>query len=80
MARKRHGAEEIMGKLREAEVPLAQGRSLADAAKALGVTEQSSYRWRRKDGGMKTNQARRLKERERAKWQRVAREAGISLG
>lgn len=65
MARKRHGAEEIIGKLREAEVLLAKGRSVADAAKAIGVTEQSYYRWRREYGGLKTDQARRLKELER---------------
>lgn len=65
MARKRHGAEENIGKLREAEVLLAKGRSVADAAKAIGVTEQSYYRWRREYGGLKTDQARRLKELER---------------
>jgi transposase-like protein len=65
MARKRHGAEEIIGKLREVEVLLAKGRSVADAAKAIGVTEQSYYRWRREYGGLKTDQARRLKELER---------------
>lgn len=66
MARKRHGAEEIIGKLREVEVLLAKGLSVADAAKAIGVTEQSYYRWRREYGGLKTDQARRLKELERA--------------
>jgi transposase-like protein len=65
MARKRHTAEEIIGKLREAEILIAQGRSVADAAKAIGVTEQSYYRWRREYGGLKTDQARRLKELER---------------
>jgi transposase-like protein len=65
MARKRHSAEEIIGKLREVEVLLAKGRSVADAAKAIGVTEQSYYRWRREYGGLKTDQARRLKELER---------------
>jgi putative transposase len=65
MARKRHSAEEIIGKLREAEVLMARGRSVADAAKAIGVTEQSYYRWRREYGGLKTDQARRLKELER---------------
>ena len=44
---------------------LAQGRSVADAAKAIGVTEQSYYRWRREYGGLKSDQARRLKELER---------------
>jgi putative transposase len=65
MAKKRHTAEEVIGKLREAEVLLAQGRSVADAAKAIGVTEQSYYRWRREYGGLKSDQARRLKELER---------------
>lgn len=65
MARKRHSAEEIIGKLREVEVLLAKGGSVADAAKAIGVTEQSYYRWRREYGGLKTDQARRLKEFER---------------
>jgi transposase-like protein len=65
MTRKRHCAEEIIGKLREVEVLLAKDRSEADAAKAIGVTEQSYYRWRREYGGLKTDQARRLKELER---------------
>jgi transposase-like protein len=65
MARKRHSAEEIIGKLREAEGLMAKGGSVADAAKAIGVTEQSYYRWRREYGGLKSDQARRLKELER---------------
>ena len=65
MARKRHVPEEIIGKLREAEVLIAQGRSVAEAAKAIGVTEQSYYRWRREYGGLKLDQARRLKQLER---------------
>lgn len=65
MARKRHTAEEIVGKLREAEVLIAQGRSVAAAARAIGVTEQSYYRWRKEYGGLKLDQARRLKELER---------------
>lgn len=65
MARRRHTAGEIIGKLREAEVLIAQGRSVAEAAKALGVTEQSYYRWRKEYGGLKMDQARRLKELER---------------
>lgn len=65
MARKRHGPEEIIGKLREAEVLIAQGRSVAEAARAIGVTEQSYYRWRREYGGLKLDQARRLKQLER---------------
>jgi transposase-like protein len=65
MGRKRHGPEEIIGKLREAEVLIAQDRSVAEAARAIGVTEQSHYRWRREYGGLKLDQARRLKELER---------------
>ncbi len=65
MARKRHTPEEIIGKLREAEVLITQGRTVADAARAIGVTEQSYYRWRKEYGGLKMDQARRLKELER---------------
>ncbi len=65
MARKRHTAEEIIGKLREAEVLIAQGKTVAQAARAIGVTEQSYFRWRKEYGGLKLDQARRLKELER---------------
>ncbi len=65
MARKRHTAEEIIGKLREAEVLIAQGKTVAEAARAIGVTEQSYFRWRKEYGGLKLDQARRLKELER---------------
>ena len=63
--RKRYGAEEIIGKLREAEVGLAQGQSVGQVARKLGVSEQTYYRWRREYGGMKVDQAKRLKELER---------------
>ena len=63
--RKRYGAEEIIGKLREAEVQLAQGQPVAQVARTLGVSEQTYYRWRREYGGMKIDQAKRLKELER---------------
>jgi len=63
--RKRYGAEEIIGKLREAEVGLAQGQSVAQVVRKLGVSEQTYYRWRREYGGMKVDQAKRLKELER---------------
>lgn len=67
MARKRkHTAEEIIGKLREAEVAQAQGATIAQVCKQIGVTEQTSfYRWRKEYGGMKVDQAKRLKELER---------------
>ena len=79
MARKRHGAAEIIGKLREVEVLLAKGRSVADAAKAIGVTEQSYYRWRREYGGLKTDQARRPKELERENARRRLAVAELTL-
>ncbi len=65
MGRKRYSPEEIIGKLREAEVLLAQGRKAGEVSRALGVAEQTYYRWRREYGGMKVDQARRLKELER---------------
>ncbi len=65
MARKRYAAEEIIGHLREAEVVLAQGESVAPVARRLGAAEPTYYRWRREDGGLRVDQAKRLKERER---------------
>ena len=65
MSRRRHTAEQIITALREAEVGLANGKTVAMAARDLGVSEQTYYRWRREFGGMKVDQARRLKELER---------------
>jgi putative transposase len=65
MARKRHTPEEIIGELREAEVLIAEGRSVADAAKARGATEQSHCRWREEYGGPEMDRARRPEEPER---------------
>ena len=65
MTRKRFSAEQIVNKLRQAEVLLSQGQSVAQACKAIGITEQTYYRWRKEYGGLKTDQAKRLKELER---------------
>jgi len=65
MARKRHTPEEIIAKLRQAEIELSKGKSVAEAAKAIGVTDQTYYRWRKEYGGLRMDQARRLKELER---------------
>jgi putative transposase len=65
MKRKRHSVEQIIGKLREAEVLLSQGRTVKEVSHGLGVTEQTYYRWRKEYGGLKVSQARRLKELER---------------
>ena len=64
MARRRHTPEQIIRKLREAEVALAQGQTVAQVCKALEVTEQTYYRWRTEYGGMQVAQARRLKQLE----------------
>ena len=65
MPRKKHSAEEVIGKLREAEVLLSQGKKVAEVSRILGVTEQTYFRWRKEYGGLKKDQARRLKELER---------------
>lgn len=64
MARK-HKPEEIISKLREAEIVLAQGSAVSDACRRIGVTEQTYYRWRKEYGGMKMDQARRMKDLEK---------------
>jgi transposase-like protein len=61
MARKHHRPEEIVAKLRQVEVLAAQGKSVAEAARAIGVTEATYYRWRSEYGGLKLDQVKRLK-------------------
>jgi putative transposase len=61
---KRHKPEEIIAKLRQIEVMIGQGASMADAIRSIGVTEVTYYRWRSEYGGMKLDQVRRLKELE----------------
>lgn len=65
MSRKRYTPEQINGMLREAEVLLSQGRKTGEVCRQLGVSEQSYYRWRREYGGLKVDQAKRLKELEK---------------
>ena len=64
MPRKRHKAEEIVTKLRQVEVLTAQGRSVAEAIRSIGVTEVTYYRWRSEYAGLKGDQVKRLKELE----------------
>jgi transposase-like protein len=61
---KRHKPEEIVAKLRQVDVLTSQGQTVADAVRAIGVTEVTYYRWRQEYGGLKTNQVRRMKELE----------------
>lgn len=65
MSKKAHTAEQIIRKLREAEVLQAQGQSIAQVCRKLGVHEQTYYRWRKESGGLRVEQARRLKELEK---------------
>ena len=64
-ARKNYTAAQIINGLRRAEVGLANGKSMKEVIRDLGVSEQTYYRWRREYGGMKTSQAKRLKELEK---------------
>jgi putative transposase len=59
---KKFTAEQIIGKLREAEVGLAQGKTLPEVVRQLGVTEQTYYRWKLEHGGLRTVQVKRLKD------------------
>ena len=64
MSRKRHKPEEIIVKLRQVDVLVSQGQSVADAIRSIGVTEVTYYRWRQEYGGLKSDQVRRMKELE----------------
>jgi transposase-like protein len=65
MPKKRYRPEEIIGKLREADVLLSQGKKVVDVIKVLGVTDVTYYRWRQEFGGMSVSQAKRFKELEK---------------
>jgi transposase-like protein len=62
---KKFTAEQIIGKLREVEVGLAQRKTVPEVVRKLGVTEQTYYRWKREYGGLRMNQAKRLKDLEK---------------
>ena len=65
MPKKTFTTEQIISKLREAEVLISQGQTLAEVCKVIGVTEQTYYRWRKAYGGLKIDQAQRLRELEK---------------
>ena len=79
MKRKMFSPEQIIGKLREAEVLLSQGQTVGAVSRKLEVTEQTYYRWRKEYGGMRVEQARRLKELERENAQLKRLVADLSL-
>jgi putative transposase len=73
MARKRHTPDEVVAKLRQVDVLTAQGQAVADAIRAIGVSEVTYYRWRQEFGGLKADQVKRLKllEQENARLRRA---------
>ena len=79
MVKKRYGAEQIINRLREVEVMLGNGSTIGEASKKIGVTEQTYYRWRKQYGGMKVEQAKRLKELEKENAQLKKLVADLSL-
>ena len=81
MPTKRHSSEQIVHKLREAEVQLAKGASVKEVAKRLGITDQTFYRWRKEYGGLRVDQAKRFKqlEGENARLKRLLAESHLDI-
>jgi transposase-like protein len=79
MVKKSYSPEQVINKLREAEILLNQGATVGEASRKISITEQTYYRWRREYGGMRVEQARRLKdlEKENARLKKLV--ADISL-
>ena len=81
MPRKRHTTEQIMQHLREAEVLLTQGQTIAQVCKQIGITDQTYYRWRKEYGGLRLDQAKRLREleKENARLKGVVAEQALDI-
>lgn len=81
MAQRRHQAEQIIVMLREAEVRLAKGQTVLQVCKQLGITEQTYYRWRKEFGGLKVDQAKRLKvlEKENVRLKGVVADQALDI-
>jgi transposase-like protein len=81
MSRKRFTAEQIIAKLREVEVEVSRGQSVGQACRKIGVTEQTYYRWRKVYGGLRLDQAKRLKdlERENTRLKRVVADQALDI-
>ena len=79
MGKKRLAVEQIIQKLREAELELARNQTVPQVAKKIGVTEQTYYRWRKEYGGLRTDQAKRFKEleQENARLKRLLADAEL---
>ncbi len=79
MVKKSHSPEVIINKLREAEILLNQGANIGEASRKIGVTEQTYYRWRKEYGGMRLEQAKRLKTLEKENTRLKKLVADVSL-
>jgi transposase-like protein len=79
MPRLKYTVEQIIIKLREAEVALSKGQTVVQVSRSLGITEQTDYRWRNEYGGLKIDQAKRLKELERENARRKRAVADLTL-
>jgi transposase-like protein len=79
MSRKRYSAEEIVNKLRQADVELGRGKTVSVVCKQIGVTDQTYFRWRKEYGGLKVDQAKRFKEleQENARLKRLLADAEL---
>jgi putative transposase len=79
MSRKRYSAEEIVNKLRQADVELARGKTVSVVSKQIGITDQTYFRWRKEYGGLKVDQAKRFKEleQENARLKRLLADAEL---
>ncbi len=81
MPRKRHTPEQIISELRQVEIELGKGRAVREAVKQIAITEQTYYRWRKEYGGLRLDQARRLKqlERENTRLKRIVADQSLDI-
>ena len=81
MAQKRHSVDQIVAKLRKADVELGKGKKVPEVCKVLEITEQTYYRWRQKYGGMKPEMAKQLKtlEKENARLKKMVAEQALDM-
>jgi putative transposase len=81
LKRRRHTPEQVIRKLREAERLIGEGKTIPEAAKELGISEQTYHRWRNQYGGMKANDAKRLKEleRENSRLKRIVADQALNI-
>ena len=79
MAKRGYNPEQVINKLREAEIYITQGSSISEASRKINITVQTYYRWRKEYGGMQVEQARRLKELEKENSQLKKLVADLSL-